>query len=541
MSCGSVWMGERSSPIRCLTEHYAADGGICTGDEQGNLVIWCTSRRAPIRTMTGHTGAVLCLEVDDAGRMVSGGQDAKIMVWDFGCFGTRAHTMSEHTGAVTGFCLLEDGRLLSASLDGCFKLWNLQTGSCSLTVSCQTPGIAYLAEVVDGFCTVSSSDTLRVWSTEEETPRVVDETKLQLDTQDTINCLCELRDDHKLACGNGRNIAIFDLDTQSWSAVLRGHSARVVAVLELQDRRLVSSAYDCRVMVWQVELAQCLKLLEVGRPGLCLLELQDGNVVTGSEDGALRVLDLGTPDDGAVQEAMAAAAMVDEALQEASRSAQAVNPGLFLGWQMPQMNPVIGQDHSTSPEDTQLNPQVLQEDSTRFDAQLAQAIQNSTAERQTNEIDPGSLSQPSPAPHFQAQMAPSSAAPVPHPTAPSLQRRRRPRVNPGPPVEQSSVQNTSLHTPTLAPTASAEAPTLPTPEDLEIPDQFLCAITGELMKQPVATADGHVYEQAAIERWLSTHNTAPMTGLLLPHKGLMPIFALQSLISDFRQQHRLGD
>ena len=81
-------------------------------------------------------------------------------------------------------------------------------------------------------------------------------------------------------------------------------------------------------------------------------------------------------------------------------------------------------------------------------------------------------------------------------------------------------------------------------EDLELasdaPEQYLCAITGTLMRDPVATADGHIYERRAIEKWLQRNSTSPMTGLPLPHKEVMPIFALKSLIEDFKRVKKKG-
>ena len=35
-----------------------------------------------------------------------------------------------------------------------------------------------------------------------------------------------------------------------------------------------------------------------------------------------------------------------------------------------------------------------------------------------------------------------------------------------------------------------------------MPPQYLCPITGEVMEDPVTTADGHAYERAAIAQWL---------------------------------------
>ena len=63
-----------------------------------------------------------------------------------------------------------------------------------------------------------------------------------------------------------------------------------------------------------------------------------------------------------------------------------------------------------------------------------------------------------------------------------------------------------------------------------LPPQFLCPITGEIMREPVTTADGHVFERTAIERWLKTHSTSPMTGMSLEHTSLAPAHALRQLI-----------
>ena len=40
---------------------------------------------------------------------------------------------------------------------------------------------------------------------------------------------------------------------------------------------------------------------------------------------------------------------------------------------------------------------------------------------------------------------------------------------------------------------------------------FLCPLTGVLMKDPVTAKDGFNYDRAAIERWLQSHETSPTT------------------------------
>ena len=56
----------------------------------------------------------------------------------------------------------------------------------------------------------------------------------------------------------------------------------------------------------------------------------------------------------------------------------------------------------------------------------------------------------------------------------------------------------------------------------EVPPEFLCPITYCVMIDPVVCADGHSYERSAIERWLDTKSTSPMTNRFLRVRGGAP-------------------
>ena len=78
-------------------------------------------------------------------------------------------------------------------------------------------------------------------------------------------------------------------------------------------------------------------------------------------------------------------------------------------------------------------------------------------------------------------------------------------------------------------TSVAGEPVPPAP----VPPQYLCPITGEIMEDPVTTADGHAYERAAIAQWLQAHDTSPVTNEHLPSMELAPAHALRQLIEEF--------
>eukprot|EP00877_Chromochloris_zofingiensis_P001497 jgi/Chrzof1/11348/Cz05g33090.t1 len=71
------------------------------------------------------------------------------------------------------------------------------------------------------------------------------------------------------------------------------------------------------------------------------------------------------------------------------------------------------------------------------------------------------------------------------------------------------------------------------------PGMYVCPITQDVMEDPVIAADGYTYERSAIESWLTTHNSSPMTNNLLRHKEVIPNHGLRSAISEAKQRNEL--
>lgn len=74
---------------------------------------------------------------------------------------------------------------------------------------------------------------------------------------------------------------------------------------------------------------------------------------------------------------------------------------------------------------------------------------------------------------------------------------------------------------------------------LQIPNEFRCCITQELMERPVITSDGHTYERSAIARWLEERSTSPKTGRELPDRVLRPNHSLRTQILAWREANNL--
>ncbi|KAK7317855.1 hypothetical protein RJT34_02429 [Clitoria ternatea] len=89
----------------------------------------------------------------------------------------------------------------------------------------------------------------------------------------------------------------------------------------------------------------------------------------------------------------------------------------------------------------------------------------------------------------------------------------------------------------------SEARTLPQvkkPEAIVIPEDFLCPISLELMRDPVIVATGQTYERSYIQRWIDCGNaTCPKTQQKLQHLTLTPNYVLRSLISQWCIEHNI--
>ncbi|CAH2051529.1 unnamed protein product [Thlaspi arvense] len=67
--------------------------------------------------------------------------------------------------------------------------------------------------------------------------------------------------------------------------------------------------------------------------------------------------------------------------------------------------------------------------------------------------------------------------------------------------------------------------------DANIPADFRCPITLELMRDPVVVSTGQTYDRESIDLWIqSGHSTCPKTGQVLKYTNLIPNRALKNLI-----------
>merc|ERR1719397_1787540 len=81
-------------------------------------------------------------------------------------------------------------------------------------------------------------------------------------------------------------------------------------------------------------------------------------------------------------------------------------------------------------------------------------------------------------------------------------------------------------------------------QSVDVPTQFLCPISKEIMKDPViAACDGNTYERENIENYLKQHNKSPVTGAVAAVSMVFPNNTVKKMIDEFMSanSHNMQD
>src|SRR5260370_255105 len=154
------WSLARSAAEDVLRFHDGAvnavvllkDGGAATGGEDARIAIWNPGERMPRTVLEGHQAPVVALAVSGDGRfLASASWDHTARLWPVG--GGAPRLLAGHSQNVNGVAFTPDGRaVVTAGYDATLRIWPLPGDDTPLIAVLPTPlnalGIAPAGEIV---------------------------------------------------------------------------------------------------------------------------------------------------------------------------------------------------------------------------------------------------------------------------------------------------------------------------------------------------------------------------------------------------------
>jgi WD40 repeat protein len=322
-----VWDVETGECLRVMEGHtdevrsvaISGDGKrVVSGGSDKTVRVWDVERAECLKVMEGHTDGVRSVTWSwDGKRVVSGSDDKTVRVWDVET-GECLKVMKGHTGGkvmkdysesgVRSVAVSRDGRrVVSGGSDKTVRVWDVETGECLKVMEGHTDGVGSVAVSRDGKRVVSGglensdardkTDNLRVWDVETGKCLKVMEGHTQ-----PCHSVAWLGDGKTVVSAGGDNeVCVWDVETRECLKQMdAGHTEGVFSVAVSGDgKTVVSGGGDKTVRVWDVaRVGEDYSYLTVEGDGhakdVCSVAVSgDGKrVVSGSKDFTVVVWDV---------------------------------------------------------------------------------------------------------------------------------------------------------------------------------------------------------------------------------------------------------
>ncbi|ESN99243.1 hypothetical protein HELRODRAFT_67216 [Helobdella robusta] len=237
-------MGGHENFISCVCTLPPDDeyphGVILTGSNDHTINGYTIDSPAPVFKLTGHTNTVCALAAGKFGTFISGSWDNTAKVW----FKQKnVLTLEGHEAAVWTVAVVPvSGHMITGSADKTIRIWK--------------------AGKVENVITGSHTDCIR--------------------------CIVTLDPNHFASSSNDTTVRLWDMSGNCLN-VLTGHTSFVYSIAFLSANfELVSGGEDRSIRIWKD--GQCVQtIFHPAQSVWCVSVLANGDIVTGSSDGVVRM------------------------------------------------------------------------------------------------------------------------------------------------------------------------------------------------------------------------------------------------------------
>lgn len=280
---------------------------VVTGGADRTLRVWNLGCGECVRVMEGHTHSVKCMTLIEKSRVASGSGDKSIKIWDI-TTGACMRTLNGHTFTVLALVTLDKTRLVSGSADRTIKVWDTAKELCVKTLLGHTDYVSIIAvlereKIISG----SGDKSLRIW---DLGVGVCLKTLGYSNHVSTINLINSgvvligsgLRNVEK-NCDDTRprpatkplmndSLELWDLVNDRSIKAVKLPPGGVCGVATIDDSRIMTANLNGSISLWDLKsgLGNAMKNIKCHNDRVSCLVLLGDTVVSGSYDGQLKVM-----------------------------------------------------------------------------------------------------------------------------------------------------------------------------------------------------------------------------------------------------------
>jgi WD40 repeat protein len=276
----AVVLGAQEGPVVGLG--VLADGRVVSGGDDGRLLLWDPHQPDLSFQFGAHEGAVGGLAVLADGRVVSGGdEDGRVLLWDPRQRG-QPFQLGGHKGGVSALGVLPDRRVITGGNEGQLLLWNLRNPGQPLELGSHDGAVSAVGVLADGrVVSFGSEGLVLLWNPHKLRQPV------QLGTHESDDGAVGVLADGRVVSGglDGR-LLLWNPRQPRQPVELGSHEGGVMRVGVLADGRVVSGGLDGRLLLWNpYQPGQPVELGAHDYMVRAIGVLADGQVVSGGEEG----------------------------------------------------------------------------------------------------------------------------------------------------------------------------------------------------------------------------------------------------------------
>ena len=274
------------------------DGRVVTGGRDGRVLMWDLAKPKTGPAELGHHhDVVTAVAAAPDGRVVSGGRDGRVLMWDPAKPKTGPAELGHHHDVVTAVAAAPDGRVVSGGTDGRVLMWDPakpQRGSAEL--GHHHDMVTAVAAAREGVVSGGRDGRVLMWD-----PAKPKTGPAELGQHHGAVLAAAAADGRVVSGGtDGRVLMWNPAKPKTGPAELGHHHGAVLAVAVLPDGRVVSGGRDRRVRMWdpaapggrQAELGQHDGMVTA------VAVTPDGQVFSGGTEGWVLMWDPAAPQAG---------------------------------------------------------------------------------------------------------------------------------------------------------------------------------------------------------------------------------------------------